>query len=67
MLGFGRNKNNSFAAKGAVSKMTIFKVHFKEQTIEINGDDYDGHCNTPKDAEFIAISQIEADGVEVEL
>ena len=47
--------------------MTIFKVHFKEQTIEINGDDYDGHCNTPKDAEFIAISQIEADGVEVEL
>jgi hypothetical protein len=47
--------------------MTIFKVHFKEQTIEIDGSDYSGHCETPEEAEFYAVSRLEADSVEVEL
>lgn len=45
--------------------MTIFRVHFKEQTVEINGDDYDGHCTTAQDATFYAMSRLEPDDVEV--
>src|SRR5271157_5300623 len=43
----------------------IYKIHFPEQTIEINDEDYDHRVENREIAEFYASGKVIADSVEV--